>query len=173
MHKQVTWQGQKAAYMYHYGMIIVSIKEQVLYHRRRTGVWLSFAISTSAFGTGNEKNSFKTPLGKHRICAKIGDDMPVYTAFHGREPVGTFDPESDYLDRDWILSRILWLDGCEPGKNKGGRMDSKHRYIYIHGTHEEDKLGTPASHGCIRMSNLDILDMFEHAFVGERVLIRP
>lgn len=98
--------------------------------------------------------------------------MPVYTAFRGRKSVGIFDPESDNPDRDWILSRILWLDGYEPGRNKRGHVDSKRRYIYIHGTHEEDKLGTPASHGCIRMANRDIMDMFEHTFVGERVLIR-
>lgn len=124
-------------------------------------------------GTGNLRHSFQTPLGKHRVCAKIGAGEPLYTAFRGRNPVGIFDPQLDSPLHDWILTRILWLDGCKLGINKRGPVDTKSRYIYIHGTHEEDKLGTPASHGCIRMHNLDILDVFNHSFIGERVLILP
>lgn len=153
-------------------MIIVSISEQLLYHRRASGVWNAYMVSTAVRGAGNRRNSLQTPLGRHRIKAMIGEGMPVYTAFIGREPVGMFDYETCSPERDWILTRILWLDGTEPGKNRRGAVDTKSRYIYIHGTHEEDKLGTPASHGCIRMANIDILELFRHVKVGERVLIR-
>jgi len=153
-------------------MITVSIREQMLYHRRSSGVWYAYPVSTAAKGAGNRRDSLQTPLGRHRICAKIGEDMPMYTAFVSREPVGIFGPGLDAPECDWILTRILWLNGMEPGKNRHGSVDTKSRYIYIHGTHEEDSLGTPASHGCIRMANTDILDLFEHTRVGERVLIR-
>ncbi len=154
-------------------MIVISISEQRLYHRRASGVWYAYPVSTALAGCGNRRDSLQTPLGKHRISAMIGEDMPIYTAFIGREPVGIFDPEASDPKRDWILTRILWLDGMELGKNLRGAVDTESRYIYIHGTHEEDKLGTPASHGCIRMGNADILDLFQHARVGEHVAIRP
>ena len=153
-------------------MIIVSVSEQRLYHRRTSGVWYTYPVSTALAGCGNQRNSLQTPLGKHRISAKIGEGMPIYTAFIGREPVGIFDPDTSDPKHDWILTRILWLDGAELGKNLRGPNDTESRYIYIHGTHEEDKLGQPASHGCIRMGNLEMLELFEHSFVGENVLIR-
>lgn len=153
-------------------MIIISVSDQLLHHRRRTGVWYTYPISTAAKGTGNREGSFQTPLGKHRICERIGDGMQLMTSFRARWPVGVFDPAYDDLKRDWILTRILWLEGCEPGKNSRGRVDTKSRYIYIHGTHDEDAIGTPASHGCIRMNNLDILELFDHTFSGERVTIK-
>jgi len=153
-------------------MIVVSTAEQMLYHRRRTGVWYAYPVSTAARGGGNERDSFKTPLGRHRICAKIGEDMPANTVFIGRQPVGFYTPGKSDPARDWILGRILWLDGMEPGKNKRGHVDTKRRYIYIHGTHDEARLGTPVSHGCIRMAMADMLEVFEHAHTGERVLIR-
>lgn len=119
------------------------------------------------------RDSQQTPLGRHRVCAKIGHGLPIFTAFVGRRPVGVFRPGVDDPKSDWILSRILWLSGLELGRNLRGPVDSKERHIYIHGTHEEDKLGHPASHGCIRMANEDVMELFEHAWVGERVLIRP
>lgn len=114
----------------------------------------------------------QTPLGNHRIAEKIGDDLPLLTAFRAREPFCIFDPETDDSNRDWILTRILWLEGCETAKNRRGKVDTKSRYIYIHGTHDEAAIGTPCSHGCIRMRNFDMLDLFEHTFAGERVKIK-
>jgi len=154
-------------------MIIISIGKQRLYHRRETGVWFSYPVSTASRGAGNQRDSLQTPLGRHQICARIGEDMPEWTAFAGREPIAIFDSEYDDPQRDWILSRILWLDGIELGKNKRGAVDSKSRYIYIHGTHEEDRLGSPASHGCIRMANDDVIELFDLTHIGERVIIRP
>ncbi len=153
-------------------MIIVSVAEQMLYHRRKTGVWYAYPVSTASKGTGNERNSFKTPLGKFRICKKIGEGMPLLTAFRARIPVGDYIPGKSDPSQDWILTRILWLEGMEPGVNRYGKVDTKSRYIYIHGTHDEASLGKPVSHGCIRMGNLDILELFEHTFEGERVTIR-
>lgn len=154
-------------------MIVVSISQQALCHRSASGRWRRYAVSTSAHGCGNEYGSYKTPLGRHRICAKIGAGLPMHTAFVGRRPVGIYVPGTADPDRDWILTRILWLQGMELGRNRRGRVDSKRRHIYIHGTHAEDQLGRPASHGCIRMANADILDLFTRVRIGERVLIRP
>ncbi|HKI62975.1 MAG TPA: L,D-transpeptidase [Mariprofundaceae bacterium] len=153
-------------------MIVISVSEQRLYHRRKTGVWYSYPVSTASRGTGNVRDSYQTPLGRHRICSKIGEDMPAMTVFRGRKPVGFYQPGENSEGRDWILSRILWLDGMQTGVNRRGQLDTKSRYIYIHGTHAEDKIGSPASHGCIRMDNADILELFEHARTGEHVLIR-
>ena len=157
---------------YDWRMIIVSVSEQVLHHRRKTGVRRSYPVSTALAGVGNERDSLKTPLGRHRIAAKIGADMPIFTAFVGRMPVGIYDSSRDSPSRDWILTRILWLEGMQTGINKRGRTDTKSRYIYIHGTHEENKIGAPASHGCIRMRNADMLELFAHVHAGEMVCIR-
>jgi len=154
-------------------VIIVSIAEQLLYHRRRTGVFYTYPVSTAGAGSGNDSGSLKTPLGIHRICARIGEDLPLFTAFSGRFPAGIYNPACDDHSHDWILTRILWLEGTETGKNRRGRVDTKSRFIYIHGTHDEDRIGTPASHGCIRMRNTDMLEVFEHAHTGEIVRIIP
>jgi len=153
-------------------MIVISVSEQLLHHRRTTGVWYRYPISTAANGTGNREGSFQTPLGKHRIAEKIGEGMPLLTAFRAREPFTIFNPATNDPDRDWILTRILWLEGCETGKNNRGKMDTKSRYIYIHGTHDEAAIGTPCSHGCIRMRNLDMLELFENTSQGEWVTIK-
>lgn len=154
-------------------MIIISIRDQLLYHRRKTGVVYAYPVSTAANGAGNREGSFCTPLGRHRIAEKIGDGLPLLTAFRAREPFCIYDSQTDDPKRDWILTRILWLEGCETGKNRRGSVDTYARYIYIHGTHEEDKTGRPASHGCIRMRNDDMLELFEYVTVGETVSIRP
>jgi len=99
--------------------------------------------------------------------------MPIFTAFAGRIPVGLFDLSCDDPSHDWILTRILWLEGMETGRNRRGHVDTKSRFIYIHGTHEENRLGTPVSHGCIRMCNADMLELFEHTHTGETVRIIP
>ncbi len=148
-------------------MIIISIAEQLLYHRRRTGVFYAYPVSTAIAGSGNINGSLKTPLGMHRICDRIGEGLPFFTAFVGRIPIGIYDPAHDDHGHDWILTRILWLEGMETGKNRRGCVDTRSRFIYIHGTHDEARIGMPASRGCIRMRNADMLELFEHAHIGE------
>lgn len=152
-------------------MIVVSIYKQRLFHRRKTGVWYAYPVSTAAAGAGNRFGSFQTPLGKHRIAEKIGEGLPLFSAFRARQSFCVYDPDTDDPAMDWILTRILWLSGCETGKNRRGSVDTHSRYIYIHGTHEEGKIGSPASHGCIRMRNKDMLELFEYIVVGESVRI--
>jgi len=154
-------------------MIRICITKQMLYHRNRVGVWHAYPISTASKGTGNRKESFQTPLGKHRICQKIGDHAPIMTAFKARQEAGIYQAGIDDPTKDWILSRIVWLTGTQTGINKRGKVDSHDRYIYIHGTHEEARIGTPASHGCIRMLNEDIIQLYRHIDIGESVLITP
>jgi L,D-transpeptidase YbiS len=133
-----------------------------------------YPVSTAANGLGEQNGSYRTPRGRHRIAEKIGAGAPLCAAFKARELTGEiWTPELDAENpgRDWILTRILWLEGLEPGKNKGGSVDTYNRYIYIHGTHEEHKLGTPASHGCIRMKNADVAELFDLVKVGTEVRI--
>ncbi len=123
-----------------------------------------YPVSTSARGAGEECGSFCTPRGRHYVRAKIGEGLPAHAVFRGRRFTGEIcTPElaAATPERDWILSRILWLCGREPGFNRLGPVDTMARYIYIHGTADEAALGTPASHGCIRMGNADIVDLFE------------
>ncbi len=152
-------------------MLIVSITDQMLYHRRRAGVRYAYPVSTAAAGIGNIRGSLKTPFGLHRIHTKIGEGMPIFTAFVGRKPIGVYHPSQDDPACDWILSRILWLEGIRTGENRRGHVDTKSRFIYIHGTHAENRLGTSASHGCVRMRNADIIELFEHTHIGEIVRI--
>lgn len=133
-----------------------------------------YAVSTAANGAGEQTGSFCTPRGRHRIAEKIGAGVPLYAAFKARQPTGeiwTPGLDADNPERDWILTRILWLEGLEPGKNKGGAVDTHDRYIYIHGTNEEHKIGAPASHGCIRMKNADVAQLFDLVEVGTEVRI--
>jgi len=153
-------------------MIKVVVSQQMLFHHRKTGVVRAYPISTASKGVGNLKNSWQTPLGKHRICSKIGEGMLRGTSFVGRKAGVVFHQSMQEERSDWILSRILWLDGMQAGINKRGAVDSKARYIYIHGTNEEDMIGSPASHGCIRMKNDDVIDLFEHAQCDESVVIK-
>lgn len=121
-------------------------------------------VSTASRGAGERRNSLCTPRGRHLIRAKIGAGQPENTVFVGRRPTGEFFDvglAAAHPGRDWILTRILWLSGCEPGRNRLGDVDTMRRYIYIHGTSECEKLGEPASHGCIRMRNADIIDLFD------------
>jgi len=154
-------------------MISVSISRQILIHRRPSGVCVQYPVSTAAKGSGNVRNSLQTPLGRHRIAALIGEYFPSETIFVARQPVGIFDEERNDPKEDWILSRILWLEGTQTGINRRGQVDTFSRYIYIHGTHRSDLIGQPASHGCIRMHNEDVIDLFTHAHEGEIVYIRP
>jgi hypothetical protein len=132
----------------------------------------SFPISTAANGMGNRMDSFKTPFGIHRIRQKIGGGEPRGMIFEGREPIGKVATRLDNRDKDEITSRILWLDGLEEGFNRGGVYDTFNRFIYIHGTSDEKRIGQPVSAGCIRMKNDDIIALFDEALVDDIVLIR-
>jgi len=153
-------------------MIKIVVAEQKLYHHRQTGAVCVYPVSTASKGVGNVEGSFQTPLGKHRVYAKIGEGVMKYTAFSARKAVGLFSEAVKHQRQDWILSRILWLEGLQTGINRRGQCDSRQRYIYIHGTNEEDLIGRPASHGCIRMRNDDVIDLFGHVSCGEVVLIK-
>jgi len=133
-----------------------------------------YPVSTALNGAGESEGSYCTPRGRHRIAQKIGADAPLFSVFKARIPTGeiwTPELEAQAPGSDWILSRILWLEGMEPGKNQGGTVDSYARYIYIHGTNEESKMQTAVSHGCIRMCNADVADLFERVPVGTVVEI--
>ena len=133
-----------------------------------------YPVSTSKYGTGSENGSEKTPLGLHRIKEKTGGAMPVNEVFIGRVPHGSLEECTQRgvdLPDDVIMSRIMWLEGMEPGRNQGGYVDTYQRYIYIHGTNHEEKIGTPESIGCIRMCNEDVVDLFRQVEVGSEVLI--
>lgn len=133
-----------------------------------------YAVSTAARGAGERQGSQCTPRGRHRIRARIGAGAPVGTVFRGRRPTGeVWTPAfaAAHPGRDWILSRILWLCGEEPGRNRGGEVDTMRRYIYIHGTGDDQPMGVPRSHGCVRMRNRDVVELFELAPVGTAVEI--
>ena len=135
---------------------------------------LEYLISTAKNGLGELKNSECTPRGLHSIRAKIGAEKEINTVFVSRRPTGeiwTTELNAKFPKRDWILSRILWLTGCEKNKNRLGEVDSMQRYIYIHGTAPSEPLGMPLSHGCIRMRNEDVIELFEHCFIGTTVMI--
>lgn len=156
--------------------IQVSISEQTLHVFDGDACVASYAVSTALNGAGNESGSGKTPLGNHRIRAKIGGGQPVNAVFVGRRPTGEiYSPAlaEQFPKRDWILSRILWLCGCEPGVNRLGNVDSQRRYIYIHGTPDSEPMGEPRSHGCIRMRNTDVIALFDRVDLGTRVRILP
>lgn len=155
--------------------IRVSVGEQKLYLLNEQGdAEREYSVSTSRYGVGNESGSEKTPLGLHRIKDKIGGSMPVNMVMVGREPKGLLQDcinEGMELPDDVITSRIMWLEGMEPGRNQGGYVDTYNRYIYIHGTSEENKIGTPASIGCIRMLNEDVIELYRLVETGTEVLI--
>ena len=133
-----------------------------------------YAVSTAANGPGETEGSYKTPRGMHIVRAKIGAGMPADTVFVGRRPTGElYTPQlaQQSPNRDWILTRILWLRGCERGKNRGGNVDTMRRFIYIHGAPDSVQMGAPGSAGCIRMRNRDIIDFFEKVPVGAPVRI--
>ncbi len=133
-----------------------------------------FTISTSTKGAGQKQGSNQTPLGEHVVRAKIGDSQAMNTVFVGRRPTGEIWSEAlheAYPARDWILTRILWLSGKEPGFNRLGEVDTMRRYIYVHGTPHAQDLGRPGSHGCIRMSGSDVVELFDWTEVGTPVSI--
>lgn len=155
-------------------ILFVSVTNQKMYHIKNNTIIDEYIISTSEFGIGNKAGSNKTPLGMHKIKSKHGDETPIYGRMTGRVFKGEIS--KIYADKkksktDDITSRIFWLEGLEEGVNKGKNIDSYKRYIYIHGTSEEGRLGSPASHGCIRMKNKEVVDLYNTIEVGTLVLI--
>jgi L,D-transpeptidase YbiS len=145
--------------------IYVHVPSQTLDLLDATGaVFRRYAISTSQFGLGFEEGSFRTPTGRFRIGEKIGDGAEPGMIFMGREPTGQLGAASDPEDR--VQTRILWLEGLDPEN-----ANTHSRYIYIHGTNAEAQLGIPASHGCVRMSNADVIDLFDRVEAGTPVVI--
>lgn len=156
-------------------LIKVSIDEQRLQYLESGHVVMDVAVSTAANGPGEIMHSECTPRGRHLIRAKIGTGAPENTVFVGRRASGeiyTPNLKQQHPDRDWMLTRILWLSGLEPGKNRLGNRDSMRRYIYIHGCPDEDAMGTPSSHGCVKMRNSEVIKLFDRVPVGTQVLIQ-
>ena len=136
------------------------------------GLVKEYAVSTAKNGAGEQCDSDCTPRGRHIIRAKIGAGLPFNAVFVGRRPtseVYTSELGERYPGRDWILTRILWLSGCEPGFNRLRQVDTMRRFIYIHGTSDEQGIGTPVSHGCVRMHNRDIIELFDQVAPGTPV----
>ena len=156
-------------------IIIVDISEQRLYLYSNNDLILSYPVSTSKYGEGQTENSFKTPLGLHEIKEKIGHKAPINTIFTARVNTNKradVQIKQNDTEDDFVTSRIMWLDGLEEGINRGLGVDSYNRYIYIHGTHEEGLIGQKASHGCIRMFNNDVIELFDIVSEGTKVQIR-
>jgi L,D-transpeptidase YbiS len=134
----------------------------------------SYPVSTARNGVGERNGSGCTPRGSHYVRARIGAGLPRAAVLKGRRPTGEIWSEAlaaQYPSRDWILSRILWLCGREPGRNRLGAVDTQRRYIYIHGTPDTEPMGVPLSHGCIRMRNDDVMALFDLVPAGTRVEI--
>ena len=145
--------------------IHISIAEQTLTLFDGDGQTLArYPVSTASRGAGEQRGSYCTPRGKHLIRARIGGGQPINTVFVARRPSGeVYSPQlaAAFPERDWILTRILWLSGCELARNRLGPVDTMRRYIYLHGCPDTAPVGVPASHGCIRMGNEDIVDLFD------------
>lgn len=156
-------------------LIEVRLNTQTLHFFSASGETV-YRISSGKNGPGQDSGSNCTPLGRHYIRAKIGQDAPINTVFKGRRPTGELYSSrlaEIFPERDWILTRILWLSGRELGYNRLGKVDSMRRYIYIHGTPDSEPMGVPLSHGCIRMRNMDLVELFDMTTVGTDVLIFP
>ena len=156
------------------GVIVIDVSRQRLVLWRDAVPVLDFAVSTAAQGVGERRDSGCTPRGLHRVRAKVGAGCAEGTVFVGRRPTGELWSSAlaeAQPARDWILSRILWLDGCEPGRNRGGAVDTLRRYIYLHGAPDSVPMGVARSHGCVRMRNADVCALFDAVVVGTPVRI--
>jgi lipoprotein-anchoring transpeptidase ErfK/SrfK len=154
--------------------ITVSLADQSLTLWEGSRAAAEWAVSTARRGAGEQSGSEQTPRGRHVIRARIGAGLPAGAVLVGRRPTGEiWSPGLARREphRDWILSRILWLSGCEPGRNRLGDVDSMRRFIYIHGTPDTEPMGVPASHGCIRMRNDAVIELFERVRPGTVVTI--
>lgn len=153
--------------------LVVDVRSQRLYLFESGELVGHFPVSTAERGVGNREGSLQTPLGLHRVDEKIGAEAPRGMIFRGRQPTGELaeilEGPDERAARDDVTTRILWLQGLEPGVNQGGDVDSKQRYIYIHGTPEEGRIGRPASHGCVRMTNADVITLFDRVQEGALV----
>jgi lipoprotein-anchoring transpeptidase ErfK/SrfK len=156
--------------------IEVDIPAQTLTLKDAQGKTLMHArISTARNGAGEQMGSEKTPRGEHYIRAKIGTGLPPASVLVSRRPTGeVYSPSlrAAFPNRDWILTRILWLCGLEPGKNRLGNVDTMRRYVYIHGCPDEDPMGVPGSRGCVKMRNSEIIELFDRVAAGTRVYIK-
>ena len=156
--------------------ILIDTERQELRLLKDNNTLFQFRVSTAKNGLGEYQGSECTPRGHHVIRAKIGTGQPTNTVFSGRRPTGElYTPhlKQQSPDRDWILTRILWLSGLEPGINRLGNVDTMRRYIYIHGAPDEDEMGVPSSHGCIKMNNHDLIELYNQVTVGTAVEIHP
>lgn len=145
-------------------LLHISLADQCLYGFARGHLRVRLPVSTAVNGAGERNGSGCTPTGLHQVRAKIGAGLPQGAVLRGRRWTGeTWTPtlHAQYPGRDWILSRILWLSGCEPGVNRIGPVDTFRRYIYLHGTPDCEPLGVPLSHGCVRLHNADLLQLFD------------
>jgi len=155
--------------------IVINLKTQELHLACDDGSHHRYAVSTAANGSGERNGSECTPRGLHQIHQKFGNDCEVNTVFVGRRPTGEcYTPKlrKQHPERDWILTRILWLTGCEPGRNLGGDVDTLTRYIYVHGCPDDVSFTESGSHGCIRMRNTDVIDLYDRVEVGTLVEIK-
>lgn len=144
--------------------LVVDISSQRLCHFRHGNLRKCYPVSTSRFGIGSVAGSNRTPLGMHYVRRRIGGDASSGSIFRGRVNIGkiaSIEGRPRATGKDYVTSRIMWLSGLDQGLNKGPGVDSYSRYIYIHGTHEEGLIGRPASHGCIRMRNADVIELFD------------
>ena len=152
----------------------ISITDQTLNIIDLGKICKSYRVSTAKNGAGERRGSEQTPRGHHMIRAKIGAQCPLNTVFIARRPTGEIyqtGMREDFPNRDWILTRILWLRGMEVGKNRLGQVDTMQRYIYIHGTPDDVPMGVPGSRGCVRMRNADLIELFDQVIVGTPVNI--
>lgn len=155
-------------------LIVVNIAEQRLQLQAGDSLLMDVQIATASNGVGEQMSSECTPRGWHQVRAMVGAGAQNNAVFVGRRNTGErYSPElrQEFPDRDWILTRILWLSGLQPGKNRLGRVDTMRRYIYIHGCPEEDAMGVPSSHGCVKMRNADVIKLFNAIVPGTRVYI--
>lgn len=149
--------------------ILINLEEQILYLPKHNKYYV---ISSGLNGIGEQENSGKTPRGWHEVAIKVGENAPENTVFIARQETGeiySHDLAEAFPEKDWILSRILWLSGLEDGFNLGDGCDTFKRYIYIHGTPDTEPMGIPKSHGCIRMRNVDVIELFD--LISEKALV--
>ena len=155
-------------------VLFVNITKQKMYYIKEGGIVKTYVISSSNYGVGNKAGSNKTPIGLHKVKQKFGEETPINGKMIGRVfygDIATIYTDNTKSKTDDVCSRILWLVGLEEGLNKGEGIDSYNRYIYIHGTSEEGLLGKPASHGCIRMKNKEVIELYERIKIDTLVLI--
>ncbi|MDH4273546.1 MAG: L,D-transpeptidase [Gammaproteobacteria bacterium] len=154
--------------------LLIDISRQILELHDDQTLIAQYSVSTALNGPGERAQSGCTPRGAHIVRAKIGGGQPLGAVFIGRRPTGEVYStalRASQPQRDWILTRILWLSGTQPGFNRLGNVDTMRRYIYIHGTPDEEPMGEPRSHGCVRMRNSDIMELFDKIPVGTPVRI--